>query len=287
MFETFKTVIILSILGGLTSALLLAIKPLTSKKLPARWQYSVWVAVLIIMVTPFYKLVPQKRVQNLPLLQKSQAVQQQNPQYEKFHTQNFSENSENNEPGTFPSENGLPQASAQSANIDFSALAAFIWLIGAALFLLLTVFSYAAYNTRMKKAAVEISKSAVLENAKAELKIRRKIRVRMSPGATSPLLVGLIFPVIYIPCREIPDDNMRMVFLHELSHYRRKDLLIKWLSIIVNAIHWFNPFAYMICRNISEACEVSCDISVTRNMTDEEQTLYMQTILDLAQRKEG
>ena len=76
---------------------------------------------------------------------------------------------------------------------------------------------------------------------------------------------------------------MRMVFLHELTHYKRKDLLIKWLSLFVNAVHWFNPLAYLLCANVSEACEVSCDMEVTKNMSDEEQKVYMKTILDLVE----
>ena len=73
-----------------------------------------------------------------------------------------------------------------------------------------------------------------------------------------------------------------MVFMHELTHYKRHDLAIKWFSLFVNAIHWFNPLSYLLCRNISDACEVSCDIAVTKNMTEEEQKLYMKTILDFA-----
>ena len=72
-----------------------------------------------------------------------------------------------------------------------------------------------------------------------------------------------------------------MVFLHELTHYKRKDLMIKWLSVFVNAVHWFDPLAYMLRANISESCEISCDMEVTKNMDEAEQKLYMKTILEL------
>ena len=78
---------------------------------------------------------------------------------------------------------------------------------------------------------------------------------------------------------------MRMVLLHELTHYKRKDLIIKWLAVLVNSVHWFNPLCYIACANLSEACEVSCDMSVTKNMSQDEQKLYMQTILDLAEER--
>ncbi len=103
----------------------------------------------------------------------------------------------------------------------------------------------------------------------------------MSADVQSPMLVGLFRPVIYLPCREIPDEQLAMVFRHELTHYKRGDLLIKWLSLFANGVHWFNPLSYLLCANISESCEVSCDMAVTAHMTDEEQKLYMQTILNL------
>ena len=99
------------------------------------------------------------------------------------------------------------------------------------------------------------------------------------------MLVGILFPTVYIPCREIPDENMRMVLLHELTHYKRKDLLVKWFAILVNAVHWFNPLCYLACAALSEACEVSCDMSATKNMSEDEQKLYMQTILNLVEER--
>lgn len=84
---------------------------------------------------------------------------------------------------------------------------------------------------------------------------------------------------------KISDNNMRMVLLHELTHYKRKDLLVKWFAVLVNAVHWFNPLCYLACTALSEACEVSCDMSVTKNMSEDEQKLYMQTILNLVEER--
>ena len=151
------------------------------------------------------------------------------------------------------------------------------------IYLIVVISSYIVYITRKHKKAIMITENAVLNEVKKELKIKRHIKIRMSPDIQSPMLVGVLFPVIYIPCREISDENMRMVFLHELTHYKRKDLLIKWLSLFVNAVHWFNPLAYLLCANVSEACEVSCDMEVTKNMSDAEQKIYMKTILDLVE----
>ena len=275
MFELFKTVLILSIFGFGITALLLCIKPITAKKFPAKWQYYVWIAVLLSMIIPVYKLIPAREVQKLPFVSHTEVAQTET-------VQNLEEAPRmvtiEETPIEYREVNITPKFSIKL--LDFLA---YIWLVGMCIYLIIVISSYIIYLIRKHKNAIRLTENAVLTEVKKELKVKRKIKIRMSPDIQSPMLVGVLFPVIYIPCREISDENMRMVFLHELTHYKRKDLLVKWLSLFVNAVHWFNPLAYLLCANVSEACEVSCDMAVTKNMSDEEQKIYMKTILDLVE----
>ena len=275
MFELFKTVLILSLFGFGITALLLCLKPITAKKFPAKWQYYVWIAVLLSMIIPTYKLIPQKEAQKLPLLPQNEIVQPEAVQdlEEAPRTVIIEET-----PIEYREVNITP-----NYRIKLLDLLAYVWFAGMCFYLIVVVSSYIIYLIQKHKKAIRITENAVLNEVKKELKIKRHIKIRMSPDIQSPMLVGVLFPVIYIPCREIPDENMRMVFLHELTHYKRKDLIIKWLSLFVNAVHWFNPLAYLLCTNVSEACEVSCDMAVTKNMSDTEQKIYMKTILDLVE----
>ena len=275
MFELFKTVLILSIFGFGITALLLCLKPITAKKFPAKWQYYVWVAVLLSMIIPTYKLIPTREVQKIPLIPQNEIIEQGTPQ----------------ELGEAPQTVILDETPieyrevniTQNYRIKLLDLFAYIWFVGMCIYLIVVISSYIVYITRKHKKAIMITENSALNEVKKELKVKRKIKIRMSPDIQSPMLVGVLFPVIYIPCREISDENMRMVFLHELTHYKRRDLIIKWLSLFVNAVHWFNPLAYLLCANVSEACEVSCDMEVTKNMSDAEQKIYMKTILDLVE----
>ena len=275
MSELFKTVLILSLFGFGITALLLCLKPITAKKFPAKWQYYVWIAVLLSMIIPIYKLIPPEEAEKLPLLPQNEIVQSEA-------VQNLEEATRTIKPTETPTlyrqVNVTPKLS-----IRLLDLLSYVWLAGMCIYLIIVITSYIVYITRKHKKAIMITENAVLNEVKRELKIKRHIKIRMSGDVESPMLVGVLFPVIYIPCREIPAENMRMVFLHELTHYKRKDLAFKWLSLFVNAVHWFNPLVYLLCANISEACEVSCDMAVTKNMSDAEQKIYMKTILDLAQ----
>ncbi len=273
MYELFRTIIVLSLFGSAITAVLLCLKPVTSKKFPAKWQYYVWVAVLLAMIIPVYKIIPKKEAQKLTVIQQTQIAADQ---------------VSDTDPDSPITAEITPIASREiivspSHSIRLVDLIAYIWFAGVCVFLLVVLLSYMIYLSRKRTYSVRIEYSPILEQAKRELGIKRNIRIRMAEDVNSPMLSGILFPIVYIPCREISDEKMYMVFLHELTHYKRNDLFIKWLSIFVNALHWFNPLCYLLCANISEACEVSCDMSVTKNMSDEEQKLYMKTILYLAE----
>lgn len=274
MYDVFKTVLILSLFGFGITALLLLLKPITAKRLPARWQYCVWITLLISMVFPAYKLIPKKEAQKLSIVPQNQTVQTTVQPHEETHPDTVVTY---DTPIEYREVNLSPKIS-----IRLFDLIAYIWGAGVLIFLLVVIISYFRFLYRKSKNSVKISDNKIFSEVKKELKIKKHIRLKASSDIDSPILVGVLFPTVYIPCREIPDDNMRMVLLHELTHYKRKDLLIKWFAILVNAVHWFNPLCYLACANLSEACEVSCDMSVTKNMSEDEQKLYMQTILNLA-----
>lgn len=274
MLEVFKTVLILSLFGFGITAILLCLKPITAKKFPAAWQYYAWVAVLLSMILPVYKLIPPKEVQKLPIIPENELVQTQN-------VQNLEE-----APGIVTVEPPIADREiriAPNKPIKLMALLAYIWFCGMCCYLAIVFGSYVVYITRKHKNSTELCEHSLWNEVKRELKIKRKIKLLKAGDQASPMLIGVLFPMIYIPEREISEESMRMVFRHELMHYKRKDLWVKWLSLFVNAVHWFNPLAYALCANISEACEVSCDMAVTKHMSEEEQKLYMKTILELAQ----
>ena len=277
MYDVFKAVLILSLFGFGITALLLLLKPITAKKLPARWQYCVWIIVLISMVLPAYKLIPKKEAQKLSIVPQNQTVQTE--------TQPQEENNSDtvvtyDTPIEYREVNLSPKI-----QIRLFDLIAYIWGAGVLIFSFVIIISYFRFLCRKNKNAVKISDNKIFSEVKKELKIKRRIRLKASSDIGSPMLVGVLFPTVYIPCCEIPDDNMHMVLLHELTHYKRKDLLMKWFAVLVNAVHWFNPLCYLACAALSEACEVSCDMAVTKNMSEDEQKLYMQTILNLVEER--
>ncbi len=274
MNELFKTVLILSGFGFCLTAILLILKPITTKKFPARWQCIVWIIVMLSMLVPVYKFIPRQEAQKLLSLPETNIILPEATNDRVYITIPND--------GQTPSDNPIPAQSMPQRKILFWDLGAYIWLLGMCVYFLTVAVSYAMYLAKKRKNSVVIDDTTLFESVMTELKIKRKIRLKMCGEISTPMLVGVICPTIYMPQTEFGDENMRMIFLHELMHYKRGDLLVKWLAVFANAVHWFNPFAYILCANVGEACEISCDMAVTKNMSDAEQKIYMKTILDLA-----
>lgn len=280
MYGVFKTVLIMSLFGLCAGVVLLAVKPFTAKKLPAVWQYCAWCTVLVLMVVPIYKLIPSIEARKIAALPQNTQTTAELPQKQTAAGGGTVGTDDTKMPDE-PVQTKIPE----KRSIRWFELAVYVWLGGTVIFLTIIAASYFVYIHRKRKCAVAVSDCEMLEDVRRELNIKRSIRIKMSADTVSPMLVGVFFPTVFLPCRKIPEENMRMVLLHELTHCKRRDLAVKWFGVFVNAVHWFNPAAYLICANLSEACEMSCDAEVTKNMSDEEKKLYMKTMLDLIEEK--
>ena len=70
----------------------------------------------------------------------------------------------------------------------------------------------------------------------------------------------------FLPSADIPGKDFRYIILHELMHYKRRDMFYKWLVQITVCLHWFNPLVHLMSREITKACEFSCDEAVLAKM---------------------
>lgn len=276
MGEIFETVLILSIIGFFITIILLCLKPITIKKFPAKWQYYIWIVVVLTMTVPVYKFIPKSEVQKIRHITKSEIQT-------KTSDDNMTDYPKKHSPVSPPATN-KNNGITRKTRVNIFKLLTFIWLCGSIIFFLVVITNYFIYIVQKRKNSVLMENNSAFNEVKNNLGIRRKIKIRVSPSVGSPMLVGVFFPTVYIPCREIQKDMMKMIFLHELTHYKRYDLVTKWFALFVNAVHWFNPTAYLINKNLSEACETSCDVLVTEEMDEEEQKLYMKTILEMVEK---
>lgn len=125
-----------------------------------------------------------------------------------------------------------------------------------------------------------------------------RLRLVRSPEASAAMVLGLAAPVIVLPAGEVPlwgtasgaaaensTGRNAAVLRHELTHYLRGDLWLKWAAALVECIYWFNPLVWWITRQISHACELACDEAVIRTMAEEEKMQYGDMLIACAGRQ--
>lgn len=160
-----------------------------------------------------------------------------------------------------------------------------IWGIGVIVFAVWQVYCYHRFLKKIQHTYTpvfeysEIAKQLVL--TKGALGIKRDVRLAYSAAVRSPVLIGLRKPTIYLPQKNNADLDMCMVLHHELIHLKRNDLWIKALMLAVNALHWFNPFVYVLRRDIHTWSELSCDEEVVKKMSYAERKRYGETLLNV------
>jgi len=181
-----------------------------------------------------------------------------------------------------PSKNG-PGA---EQGIDWLKAARALWLLGLTASLLRVLRQHRKF-ARCIAAEPPVGDGRILsllESCKIVMGVRRQIRIVVAapPGALA--LFGYLKPRLVLPenaLRKLDDCELRMIFLHELTHVKRGDILLNWIIIIASSLHWFNPLAWLAMRRLRADRELVCDAIVMSRLAADERRAYGNTLIKL------
>ena len=163
-----------------------------------------------------------------------------------------------------------------------------IWALGVVVFAAWHIYCFHKLNKTLKIAGIPVPHNSeptgLLAAYQRRLGISGRVKLAYHREIASPVVVGLFRPVILLPGDHMSDLDIGMVIHHELIHLKRKDLWVKLLVLIANAIHWFNPFIYKLRQDIHIWSELSCDEEVVKEMSYAERKRYGEMILRLLER---
>lgn len=119
---------------------------------------------------------------------------------------------------------------------------------------------------------------------KKEMGIKKKVELICSEYCNSPMTSGILSSFLILPkwTEEIEENKYEYMLQHELVHIKHHDLLIKYIGLLVMAVHWYNPFVYIMFHEISVISEMYCDSIVIGGKGEEECRKYGELILKLA-----
>lgn len=132
-----------------------------------------------------------------------------------------------------------------------------------------------------KQQAVSEEQQQIFEQAERELSVKRKVRLRRSPDIPVPSTTGIFKAFIWLPGDAVTysRDELGDVLKHELAHVMHYDLLVYVIGMLIVAIHWFNPFSYLLLYCIRMNSERYSDEAAVAQMTDKEKLKYCETLI--------
>ncbi len=265
--QLLKSVLITSLAGTALAVFITLLKPFTKRIFGSAWHYYIWLTVLIVMILPVRFTVMSNAGADIITADTQQAYTVPTAEISAEYQGEAA---------------ALPQRTVQSNTVKLVRIAesgtdilCAVWLLGMILSFLITAVGYIQLIRKVLRNSVVISCPEIRRYTK------RKITVRICGGLSSPFIMGISRPSLILPDVTLTPVQLDNILRHETTHLKRNDVLYKWFAAIVKAIHWFNPAAYYAARQIAEECEISCDLSVTKNMNGEQKLSYVNTIISL------
>lgn len=267
--EIFKSILITSFAGSVFAVVISLFRPITKKIFGYSWHYYIWLCVLFVMLIPVRFNVNPMLMPNVATqtVQTQQTVVSEQPET----TENIVQTAPIQKPQL------LQKATVIWDRIIYNRMniLAYVWLIGAIALMLLNVLRYIRLNIKISK------NSEVISCPETRTYTDRKINVRVWENIASPFMTGIFRPTLILPKTELSGEQLDNILRHEMTHFKRYDILYKWFAEFVKCVHWFNPISWYVSKQIASECEISCDMSVTKNMSGSEEMSYVSTILSL------
>ena len=282
----FKLFLSMSFSGALLILALLLGKPFLKDKISWQWQYYIWLVVILRLLIPFgpetnlmgrtYQAVDQAIARSAPFSrQQTLFLDPKDAPYVGFEP--------DSEDADQPAEALTTAYSFPDSVSPLVRSLRLIWLLVALGMLIRKITVYQSFLRYIHAGLTPVSDLKVLDRLSAAAEqagIKKPVELCIHPLISSPLLTGFLHPCIVLPDLHISEKDFPYIVLHELTHWRRKDILYKWLVQLTVCLHWFNPLVHLMNREITKACEFSCDEAVLAKAGHDNAQDYGTTLLN-------
>ena len=274
---------------------LLIIKFVLKNKIGARLHYQLWSVVIISLIFPW---TPQSSLSLYNLINPS--MRQPPVIFEDVNHSPIADTTVNGISSEVKANTTEPIASAQSPSLlpnTHKSIAIFpfthkllflIWMLGIISFIAVTVGVNRRFALRLQGQPVDNLKlSTAFKMEKDKLNIKKEIPLIQTKQVTSPSLYGLFHPRLLIPVGILEGFNpeqLSHVFLHELLHFKRKDLWVNWITQGLLTLHWFNPLVWYAFLRLREDQEMACDAVTLKHLGTNNTKNYAYTLIMLLEK---
>ncbi len=111
----------------------------------------------------------------------------------------------------------------------------------------------------------------------------RPVRLLASASVATPMLIGLIKPVILLPLSMLSGfsvHQIELIIAHELGHVRRWDYFANLVQVVIETVLFYHPVVHWISRDVRNARENCCD-DLVLNLAKGNPIAYARALADL------
>lgn len=156
---------------------------------------------------------------------------------------------------------------------------AFIWITGG----VYESFRYIRFEYRCASFMRRCTTSTTpqIERISAELGLPEGMAC-IHPAVPTPLSTGIFHKKIYLTNQSFTDEEMRFLLLHESTHLKHHDALVKLLFLMLRCILWWDPPVRRLYSEIDNMLEFRCDRSVTKGYSPQQRARYLSVLAKVA-----
>ena len=116
------------------------------------------------------------------------------------------------------------------------------------------------------------------------------VRLFTSSHVSAPVSIGLLRRtlLVVLPRDAVyTDEELELIFRHELIHIERRDTWTKFFLVFCCAMCWFNPLMWIAMSKSAQDMELSCDELVLENADSALRQKYARLLLNAAGSSRG
>ena len=251
MYEVFYNILYLSIIGSILGIIVLILRKTFDKKISPTWKFAMWSLVLFSLLVPF----------------------------------RFTLESQNSH--EFIISSGIDKIELAKENLiinERGKIFIYIWLVVMAIIFLYYIITSIVMRKRIGKEEVKDKKILdILENCKKQMEVEKDIKLIKQDYKKVPCIYGLFNTKILVTDEILEKDeqSLNYILMHELAHFKRQDLLLNKLLILITTIHWFNPIIWFCFKQIRQDMELKADEMVLNKIRKDEEKEYAKTLVRL------
>lgn len=289
----FDSVLEISIISSIIGIVIILLRQLLKDRVNSKWIYIIWFILLFKLLVPIkiesivsiFNFTPKYIAENNYIENSKIEYENLEQEYNNYINYNIDESNDivNNQESYELKQLEQEMKNSKIKNNILEHVIPTIWIIGTIIMVLWLIITNIVLNLKLNKNCYKDERlENVLEKCKNKINVKRNFNIVINDIISTPALFGIFKVKILIPKEilKLSDENLEYILLHELSHYKRKDVCINYLILFIQSIHWFNPIIWLCFKLFRNDLELATDEYALKYLDENKYKSYANALVE-------